>query len=121
MKRAQYLLQAIVVEQTLHTSLAPCGCGSRLSEIGFRLRESGFYYCRIIAEREKLKPYFTSLLPFSRLHSGWSVKTANLDKWKQPDPMSTDEHEKILEVIEKAEAMERAEMQRVGYVREDEA
>ena len=54
-------------------------------------------------------------LPFYfRLHSGWSVKTANLDKWKQPDPMSTDEHEKILEVIEKAEAMERAEMQRVG-------
>ena len=51
---------------------------------------------------------------FFRLHSGWSVKTANLDKWRQPDPMSTDEHEKILEVIEKAEAMERAEMQRVG-------
>ena len=44
------------------------------------------------------------------------MKTANLDKWRQPDPMSTDEHEKILEVIEKAEAMERAEMQRVGYV-----
>ena len=55
-----------------------------------------------------------SLLSSFRLHSGWSVKTANLDKWKQPDPMSTDEHEKILEVIEKAEAMERAEMQRVG-------
>ena len=53
---------------------------------------------------------------FCRLHSGWSVETANLDKWRQPDPMSTDEHEKILEVIEKAEAMERAEMQRVGYV-----
>ena len=52
--------------------------------------------------------------PFFRLQSGWSVKTANLDKWRQPDPMSTDEHEKILEVIEKAEAMERAEMQRVG-------
>ena len=51
---------------------------------------------------------------YFRLHSGWSVKTANLDKWRQPDPMSTDEHEKILEVIEKAEAMERAEMQRVG-------
>ena len=116
MKRAQYLLQAIVVEQTLVSHYVDVG---RLSEIGFRLRESGFYYCRIIAEREKPKPYFTSFLPFSRLHSGWSVKTANLDKWKQPDPMSTDEHEKILEVIEKAEAMERAEMQRVGYVRED--
>lgn len=69
----------------------------------------------------KTQTIFHFSFPFCRLHSGWSVKTANLDKWKQPDPMSTDEHEKILEVIEKAEAMERAEMQRVGYVREDEA
>ncbi len=44
------------------------------------------------------------------------MKTANLDKWKQPDPMSTDEQDKIREVIEKAEAMEKAEMERVGYV-----
>jgi hypothetical protein len=57
-----------------------------------------------------MQHYFFSF----RLQSGWSVKTANLDKWKQPDPMSDTEHEKILEVIEKAEAMEKAEMQRVG-------
>lgn len=50
----------------------------------------------------------------AKLHSGWSVKTANLNQWKQPDPMSTDEHDLILKVIEKAEALEKAEMQRVG-------
>uniref|UniRef100_A0A0K2TYP3 Rabphilin 3Alike (Without C2 domains) [Octodon degus] n=1 Tax=Lepeophtheirus salmonis TaxID=72036 RepID=A0A0K2TYP3_LEPSM len=50
----------------------------------------------------------------AKLKSGWSVKTANLNQWKQPNPMSTNEHELILQVIEKAEAMERAEQQRVG-------
>ncbi len=53
---------------------------------------------------------------FLRLQSGWSVKTANLNQWKQPEPISNDEHDMILKVIEKAEAMERAEMQRVGWV-----
>ncbi len=51
---------------------------------------------------------------FSRLHSGWSVKTANLNKWNQPEPMSNDEHEKIRLVMEKAEAEERKEQQRLG-------
>ena len=55
-----------------------------------------------------------SFFPCSRLQSGWSVKTAHINQWKQPEPISTDEHDKILQVIEKAEAMERAEMQRVG-------
>ena len=42
------------------------------------------------------------------------MKTANLNQWKQPDPMSTDEQEKIRKVIEAAEEMERAEQARVG-------
>ena len=52
---------------------------------------------------------------FFRLDAGWSLKTANMNAWtKQPDPMTTEEHQKILEVIEKAEALERAEQERVG-------
>ena len=41
-----------------------------------------------------------------------------MNAWtKQPDPMTTEEHQKILEVIEKAEALERAEQERVGQVK----
>ena len=55
---------------------------------------------------------------FFRLDAGWSLKTANMNAWtKQPDPMTTEEHQKILEVIEKAEALERAEQERVGQVK----
>lgn len=50
----------------------------------------------------------------AKLQSGWSVKTANLNQWKQPDPLSAEEHEMILQVVEKAEAMERAEQERLG-------
>ena len=40
-----------------------------------------------------------------------------MNAWsKQPDPMSAEEHEKILKVIEQAEALERAEQERVGQV-----
>ena len=40
-----------------------------------------------------------------------------MNAWsKQPDPMTQEEHEKILNVIEQAEALERAEQERVGYV-----
>ncbi len=49
-----------------------------------------------------------------RLHSGWSAKTANLSQWKQPDPITAEEHEKILKVIERAENMDMAEMHRIG-------
>ena len=50
-----------------------------------------------------------------RLDAGWSLKTANMNAWsKQPDPMTTEEHEMILKVIEKADALERAEQERVG-------
>jgi hypothetical protein len=51
-----------------------------------------------------------------RLKSGWSIKTANLNQWKQPDPLSEDEHQKILDVITQAEMLEKAEQERVGYV-----
>ena len=45
----------------------------------------------------------------------WSLKTANMNAWsKQPDPMTAEEHEKILKVIEQAEALEKAEQERVG-------
>ena len=54
---------------------------------------------------------------YYRLDAGWSLKTANMNAWsKQPDPMTQEEHEKILKVIEQAEALERAEQERVGYV-----
>ena len=49
-----------------------------------------------------------------RLKSGWSIKTANLNQWKQPDPLSEDEHQKILDVITQAEQLEKAEQERVG-------
>ena len=59
--------------------------------------------------------YFIFFKLFFRLDAGWSLKTANMNAWtKQPDPMTTEEHQKILEVIEKAEALERAEQERVG-------
>ena len=38
-----------------------------------------------------------------------------MNAWsKQPDPMTAEEHEKILKVIEQAEALEKAEQERVG-------
>ena len=41
-----------------------------------------------------------------------------MNAWsKQPDPMTTEEHEKILKVIEQAEALEKAEQERVGQVK----
>ena len=56
-----------------------------------------------------------SAITLYRLDAGWSLKTANMNAWsKQPDPMTAEEHQKILEVIEKAEALERAEQERVG-------
>ena len=48
-----------------------------------------------------------------RLKLGWSQRTSSLDKPTQSEQISTDEHKKILEVIEKAEAEERAEKKRV--------
>ena len=45
-----------------------------------------------------------------------------MNAWsKQPDPMTTEEHEKILKVIEQAEALEKAEQERVGQVKFAEA
>ena len=44
---------------------------------------------------------------------GWSQRTSSLNQPKQSKQISTDEHKKILEVIEKAEAEERAEKKRV--------
>ena len=68
--------------------------------------------CPVLIHRDA---YFMIIFPlFFRLHSGWSVKTANLNQWKQPEPMSSDEHERILKVIEKADELEKAEMHRVG-------
>ena len=49
-----------------------------------------------------------------RLDTGWSIKTANMNAWKQPEPITSEEHEKILKVVEKAEALEKAEQERVG-------
>lgn len=80
---------------------------------------------------------------FNRLKSGWSIKTANLNQWKQPDTLSEAEHQawiilnndyfckylilshgflnfvkatmqKILDVISQAEQLEKAEQERVG-------
>ncbi len=63
---------------------------------------------------QRLTNISRTIISLPRLQSGWSVKTANLNQWKQPEPISNDEHDAILKVIEKAEAMERAEMERVG-------
>ena len=60
---------------------------------------------------KKLPTYFYF---FPRLQSGWSVKTAIMNQWKQPQPISADEHEAIRLVVEKAEAMEKAEEERLG-------
>ena len=49
-----------------------------------------------------------------RLQSGWSVKTAIMNHCKQPEPISAEEHEKIRQVVEKAEALEKAEEERLG-------
>ena len=59
---------------------------------------------------------FGEIIPrnYFRLHSGWSVKTAKINQWKQPNPLSADEHKVIVDVIQKAEAMELAEQKRVG-------
>ena len=77
------------------------------------------YVCLILAllwPDDKTKHWLVTSPFISRLHSGWSVKTANLNQWKQPEPMSSDEHERILKVIEKADELEKAEMHRVGWV-----
>ena len=49
-----------------------------------------------------------------RLDAGWSLKTANMNAQKQLDPITTEEHDMILKVIAKAEALEKAEQERVG-------
>ena len=54
------------------------------------------------------------ILFFRRLQSGWSVKTAIMNKWKQPEPISAEEHEKIRQVVEKAAALEKSEEERLG-------
>ena len=50
----------------------------------------------------------------AKLQSGWSVKTAIMNQWKQPEPISAEEHEQIRQVVEKAEALEKAEEERLG-------
>jgi len=30
---------------------------------------------------------------YTRLKSGWSIKTANLNQWKQPNPLSEEENQ----------------------------
>ena len=48
-----------------------------------------------------------------RLHSGWSVKTATINQWKQPEPLTSSEHQMIVDVIQRAEQMEKAEKTRL--------
>lgn len=55
----------------------------------------------------------------AKLLSGWSGKTAIMNQWKQPEPISAEEHEQIRQVVEKAEALEKAEEERLGYVKKD--
>jgi len=50
----------------------------------------------------------------AKLQSGWSVKTAIMNQWKQPEPITAEEHEKIRQVVEKAEALEKSEEERLG-------
>ena len=50
----------------------------------------------------------------AKLDAGWSVKTAIMNHLKQPEPISAEEHEQIRQVVEKAEALEMAEEQRLG-------
>ena len=59
-------------------------------------------------------PNDRQLALMAKLQSGWSAKTADLNQWKQPEPISNEEQEAILKVIEKAAALERAEQERVG-------
>ena len=51
--------------------------------------------------------------PLLRLHSGWSVKTATINQWKQPEPLTTSEQQMIVDVIKRAEQMEKAEKTRL--------
>ena len=37
-----------------------------------------------------------------------------MNQWKQPEPISAEEHEQIRQVVEKAEALEKAEEERLG-------
>ena len=53
------------------------------------------------------------MTPLLRLHSGWSVKTASLNQWKQPEPLSSSEQQMIVDVIQRAEMMEKAEKTRL--------
>ncbi|XP_023323788.1 uncharacterized protein LOC111697885 [Eurytemora carolleeae] len=49
----------------------------------------------------------------AKLHAGWSVKTASINHWKQPQPLSNCEQEKIVSVIQRAEALEYIEKERL--------
>ena len=74
-----------------------------------RLKKVDSKICRL--EKCRLKTYIPF---FRRLQSGWSVKTAIMNKWKQPEPISAEEHEKIRQVVEKAAALEKSEEERLG-------
>ena len=75
---------------------------------------SGSSSARATSNDAKVEPSDRVLAMRAKLHSGWSARTAHLNQWKQPDPISAEEHDMILKVIEKAEALEKAEQQRVG-------
>ena len=66
---------------------------------------------------EPSKYWYPSLTSLSssvfRLHSGWSVKTATINQWKQPDPLTSSEQQMIVEVIKRAEQMEKSEKTRL--------
>ena len=55
----------------------------------------------------------TIMFTIVRLHSGWSVKTATINQWKQPEPLTSSEQQMIVDVIQRAEQMEKAEKTRL--------
>lgn len=52
----------------------------------------------------------------AKLQTGWSVKTHSLQSLaKKPEALNVQEKQTILEVIQRAESLEKVEQQRIGY------
>lgn len=85
---------------------SPCGARSDAGQAG--KMSSDAWVC----------PNDRQLALRAKLHSGWSVKTATINQWKQPDPLSSSEQQMIVDVIKRAEQMEKAEKQRLERLME---
>ena len=71
----------------------------------------------MVAKDGPEQPGWVLLIPIGSVDNGANPNTTTLPllfQWRQPDPISDDETAMILRVMEKAEALEKAEQQRVG-------